>query len=142
MLIYAFIINLTLVATTVLIHYETLYYLAKRLPSLHTKPRFRVLGGLYVIILAHIVEIWLFALGYYFMVHVGGFGELSGNVTHGLLDNCYFSFTTYTTLGYGDIQPSGYLRFLAGLESLTGLLMITWSASFMFLEMQKYWPRR
>jgi hypothetical protein len=94
------------------------------------------------IMLAHIVEIWLFAIGYYIMIHTGDFGTLSGNIDLSLLDCSYFSFTTFTTLGYGDIEPSGYLRFLTGLESLTGLVMITWSASFVFLEMQKYWPKR
>jgi hypothetical protein len=33
----------------------------------------------------------------------------------------------------------GYLRYLTGIEALLGLLLITWSASFLFLEMQKYW---
>jgi hypothetical protein len=50
-----------------------------------------------------------------------------------------FSFSTYTTLSYGDIDAVGDLRHLTGLEALTGLVMITWSASFLFLEMQRYW---
>ena len=54
----------------------------------------------------------------------------------------YWIFTTYSTLGFGDIEPTGHIRFLTGLESLTGLVLITWSASFLFLEMQKYWPKR
>jgi hypothetical protein len=142
MLLASFIINATLVILVVLIHYETLYLLAKRLPALHVIHRYRVLLAVVVIMLAHIVEIWLFALGYYFMVHTEGFGTLTGNIDLSLFDCSYFSFTTYTTLGYGDIEPGGYLRFLTGLESLTGLVMITWSASFVFLEMQKYWPKR
>jgi hypothetical protein len=28
---------------------------------------------------------------------------------------------------------------LTGVEALTGLILITWSASFLFIEMQKYW---
>ena len=42
-------------------------------------------------------------------------------------------------MGFGDIEPFGYIRFLAGIEALTGLLLITWSASFLFLEMQRFW---
>jgi hypothetical protein len=34
------------------------------------------------------------------------------------------------------------LRHLTGIEALTGLVLITWSASFLFLEMQRYWPTR
>lgn len=142
MLMATFIINAAIVFSTVAIHYETLYLLAKRLPSIQVVHRYRVLLAVMVIMVAHVIEIWLFAVGYYLMIHAGNFGSLSGNIDLSLLDCSYFSFTTYTTLGYGDIEPSGYLRFLTGLESLTGLVMITWSASFVFLEMQKYWPKR
>ncbi len=142
MLFVTFLINAIIVITTVVIHYETLYRLARKLSSIHIAHHYRVLLAVVVTMLAHVVEIWLFALGYFLMIHSGEFGTLSGNIDLSLLDCSYFSFTTYTTLGYGDIEPSGYLRFLAGLESLTGLVMITWSASFVFLEMQKYWPKR
>ena len=66
-------------------------------------------------------------------------GWLSGNFNGTLTDAAYFSFTTYTTLGFGDIEPTGHLRFLAGIESLTGLVLITWTASFLYLEMRKDW---
>ena len=56
-----------------------------------------------------------------------------------LTDAVYFSFTNYTALGYGDIEQGGQLRFLAGMEAITGLSLITWSASFMFMEMMKFW---
>lgn len=142
MLVATFFINAFIVITTVIIHYETLYLLARKLPLLHIVHRYRVLLAIMVIMLAHVIEIWLFAVGYFIMIHSGDFGTLSGNIDLSLLDCSYFSFTTFTTLGYGDIEPSGYLRFLTGLESLTGLVMITWSASFVFLEMQRYWPKR
>ena len=142
MLLATFLINTVIVTATVVIHYETLYQLARKLAVIHVEPRFKVLLSVMLIILAHVAEIWLFAIGYYVMIHYGDFGTLSGNIDLSLLDCSYFSFTTYTTLGFGDIEPSGYLRFLTGLESLTGLVMITWSASFVFLEMQKYWPKR
>ena len=55
------------------------------------------------------------------------------------MDCVYFSFTTFTTLGFGDIHPLGPIRFLTGIEALTGLVLITWTASFLFLEMQRHW---
>jgi hypothetical protein len=91
---------------------------------------------------AHVIEIWLFAFGYYFMISSGAFGTLQGNFTNTLRDCSYFSFTTYSTLGVGDIEPVGHIRFLMGLESLTGLVLITWTASFMFVEMQKFWEHK
>ncbi len=68
-------------------------------------------------------------------------GHLSGNYDGSLMDSVYFSFTTYTTLGFGDITPFGHLRHLVGIEALTGLVLITWSASFLFIEMQRLWNR-
>ncbi|OUR64734.1 ion transporter [Methylophaga sp. 42_25_T18] len=141
-MLYTFIVNTLLSGATVIIHYEVLYRLAVKLPSVTVRPRFRILLGVFIILLAHIVEIWVFALGYYLMINVDGFGALVGNFNQSFLDCTYFSFTSYTTLGFGDIEPSGHIRFLTGLESLTGLVMITWSASFLFLEMQKYWPKK
>jgi|TARA_B110000263_G_scaffold166678_1_gene145111 hypothetical protein len=64
---------------------------------------------------------------------------LPGDFDGSLIDCVYFFFTNYTALGYGDIEPLGNIRFLAGLEALTGLSLITWSASFMFIEMKKIW---
>ncbi|RKZ87996.1 MAG: two pore domain potassium channel family protein [Gammaproteobacteria bacterium] len=141
-MIYTLIINSILLTVSVTLHYEALYQLAKRLPSVKIRPRFRVLIGVFAILLVHIIEIWLFALGYYLMISIEGLGTLSGNFNQSLLDCSYFSFTTYTTVGFGDIEPLGNIRFLTGLESLIGLVLITWSASFLFLEMQKYWPKR
>ena len=141
-MLIAIAINIILVMLTVVIHYEVLYRLAITLPHQNLAPRYRILTGVFVILLAHIVEIWLFAFAYYFMNSASDFGTLTGNIQQDFLSCVYFSFTTYTTLGYGDIQPSGHIRFVAGLESLTGLVMITWSASFLFLEMQKYWSKK
>jgi hypothetical protein len=64
---------------------------------------------------------------------------LKGEFNNSLMDCSYFSFTNYTSLGFGDIHPTGDIRFLAGLEALTGLVLIGWTSSFMFIEMQKLW---
>jgi hypothetical protein len=50
--------------------------------------------------------------------------------------------TTYTTLGFGDIVPVGPVRFLTSVEALTGFVLITWSASFTYLEMNRFWKPR
>ena len=52
----------------------------------------------------------------------------------------YFSSVVYTTVGFGDLLPVGALRILTAAEGLAGLAMITWSASFTFLAMQRLWP--
>lgn len=141
-LFLVFIINTALVLSTIIIHYETLFQLSKRL-SLTNRitPSYKVLICVFTIFLAHVVEIWLFGLGYYFSSQLDGIGNLFGKTAnHGIiLDYVYLSFVTYTTLGYGDLVASGYLRYLTGVEALVGLILITWSASFLFIEMGKYW---
>ncbi len=138
-MLIAFILNSILVATAVVIHYEMLRLLSIIIPRLKVKHRLRVLIGVFGTISAHIIEICLFGLAFYLMLHHGDFGYLEGNFDNSLIDSIYFSFTNYTTVGYGDIAPVGALRFLAGVEALTGLSLITWSASFMFMEMTQFW---
>ena len=101
--------------------------------------RVRVVVALLGAILAHLVEIWLFAFAYYVIINTGKQGTLEGSFNGSVYDCFYFSITTYTTAGYGDIVPLGNVRILAGLEALTGLVLILWTASFLFVEMQKFW---
>jgi hypothetical protein len=136
-----FAINLLVIATAIGIHYEYMYRFTVLMPRLKVRHRVRVILGVLGAFIAHVVEVWIFAFSYYFMHKSDGWGSLHGNFEGDLLDCVYFSFTTYTTLGFGDVQPRGDLRFLAGLESLTGLLLITWTASFLYLEMTRHWDR-
>ena len=138
-MILAFFIISCLVATAVVIHYEMLRLLSIIIPKLQIKHRLRVVIGVFGTICAHIIEVWLFGVAFYLMLAAGTFGTLQGNFDGSLIDCVYFSFTNYTTVGYGDIEPIGAVRFLAGLEAITGLSLITWSASFMFMEMTLFW---
>ncbi len=138
-MILSLVINTFLVSAVVIIHYEMLRLLSTVIPKLQIKHRLRVVIGVFGTICAHIVEVWIFGLAFYYMVQSGEFGSLGGNFDGSLIDCVYFSFTNYTTVGYGDIEPFGAIRFLAGLEAITGLSLITWSASFMFWEMTKFW---
>ncbi len=139
----AFIINSILVAMAIMIHYEMLYQLSRLMPKLIIKHRYRLVVGIFGALIAHITEIWMFAFGYHFLIRFTSLGSLiaidSGESIQDVLDCLYYSFITYTTLGFGDLIPTGSLRFLTGLESLTGLVLITWTASFMYFQMQKYW---
>lgn len=139
--IYVFLVNSVVVALAVIIHYEFLHQITLLIPRIEIKHRLRIVLGVFAALCAHAVEVWIFALSYYFMHHAEGWGHLAGNFDGTLLDAAYFSFTTYTTLGFGDIEPIGDLRFLTGLESLTGLVLITWTASFLYLEMARYWDK-
>ncbi|MCB1614443.1 MAG: two pore domain potassium channel family protein [Pseudomonadales bacterium] len=135
----AFLFNSLLVSVAVVIHYEVLRYLSTLVPRFTMRHRLRVLICVFGALCGHVLEIWLFGLGYFLLLHTTNMAAFSGNFDSSLLDCVYFSFTTYTTLGFGDIEPLGLVRFLVGLESLTGLVLITWTASFVYIEMRKFW---
>ncbi|MGA0935703.1 MAG: potassium channel family protein [Pseudohongiellaceae bacterium] len=136
------VIIVAVVTLVVLLHYECLYRLTLLMPTLRIKYRYRLVMGVFGALLAHVVEVLIFGFAYYYMHVAENLGYLEGRFVISHSDAIYFSFTTYTTLGYGDIEPFGGIRILAGIESLTGLLLITWTASFLFLEMQRYWVSR
>lgn len=141
--------SLAVVAVTVggilgciLLHYEVLAVLTRLLTSLHTRiRRRRILLMIFGLLLLHVAEIWIFGAGYYLLAAPPDLSSVVG-ANNTLLDLVYFSAVVYTTLGLGDLVPTGAIRFMAGCEALTGFLLISWSASFTFLEMQKFWDRR
>jgi len=141
-MIHVFLLNAAIVSGAVLIHYELLYRASVYIPRMSIKHRLRIVFGIFVALIAHTIEIWIFSIAYYFMNKAPGWGQLTGNFNGSLLDCGYFSFATYTTLGCGDIEPLGDLRYLNGVEALTGLVLITWTASFLFFEMQRYWSTK
>lgn len=141
-LLNATIINGAIVILVVVIHNQALVRLSGLLANMRQSHHFRLIVAVCGVLVAHSLQVWIFAGAYYLMHHAEGWGQLIGNFGGSLLDCAYFSFTTFTTLGYGDIEALGVLRFLTGIEALTGLVLITWSASFLFVEMQRYWPNR
>jgi len=135
----AALVNAFIVALSVLIHYEFLYRATTLVPKVRIKHRFRIVMVVFIALIAHVVEIGLFALAYFYMVKDEFWGSIQGNFNGSLLDSLYFSFTNFSTLGFGDIEPFGAIRFLVGMEALVGFVLITWTASFLFYEMQRYW---
>ena len=139
--------NLTVVGATamavvvsILTHYEGLIGLSKVLEAKVRRQRVKVLYAILSLLFLHVVEIWIFGFALWGVLQWPECGSLSAR-SPDLFDAVYFSAVTYSTVGYGDMIPVGPIRFLAGTESLVGLVLITWSASFTFLEMQRVWRR-
>lgn len=138
----AVLITVTLVGAAVVVHYEALLRLNLWIPHAATPARLRILALIFGILAAHAAEIWVFGAGIYAVVQLPALGSVQGAGAFKLLDAVYLSATTFTTLGYGDLVPRGPMRLLVGSEALTGFVLITWSASFTYLEMQRYWRPR
>jgi hypothetical protein len=131
----AIIISVITVVLSILVHYEFLNYATK----IRVRHRRSLISIILVILVAHIVECFIFTISFYILHHLG-LGSLIamvGEVHNSFIDFLYFSLTTFSTLGYGDSNPLEYFKLLASIESLLGFVLITWSASFLFFEMQK-----
>lgn len=71
--------------------------------------------------LAHVLEIWLWAVLYYFLDEIPTFEAA-----------LYFSTSSFTTVGFGDITLSEEWRLLSSLESVNGMILFGWSTAFIF----------
>lgn len=143
--IFIFWISVALVITSVLLHYEALRLLSELLVRLHTLHRVRILVLILGLLGAHVLEVWLYAAAFGFVDGHTTFGTLVHSTQApdlAWLDYVYFSFVTYTTVGYGDFVPTGPIRFIAATEALNGWVLLGWSASFTFLEMQRFWREK
>jgi hypothetical protein len=132
-------IALLVVTATVLMHYELLRGTSRLIPLLAIPPRTRiiiVIGGAFV---AHLLEISLYAVVFWSMQDHLGLGTVVGHLEGGALDFFYFSTANFTTLGVGDLHATGPMRIVASIQSLNGLVLIGWSASFTYLAMERFW---
>ncbi len=130
------VVAVVLVTICVTIHYETL----KGLASLRHRPgrhRWLILITMYSVLTAHVVEIWIFGAGYWIAVDVLELGKILP--IEDPFDFVYYSAMVYTTVGFGDLIPDGPIRMLTSTEGLLGLALITWSASFTYLQMESVW---
>ena len=119
------------------VHFEALRLASSLLIALRVPNRLRVALAVVFALIAHVVEVVLFCVGWV-LLHRLGFAYLS-QPDPDFEDLLYFYLVTYTSLGYGDIVPLGPARVLAGVQSLVGLVLIAWTASFTYLQMRRYW---
>jgi hypothetical protein len=69
----------------------------------------------------HTAEIWLYALAF---LTVGALADFESAL--------YFSTTSFTTLGYGDVVLDRRWRLFGAIEGANGLLLFGWSTAFLF----------
>jgi hypothetical protein len=132
---------IALVTICAALHHRVLGFLSGAMGRMVRFHRERLLILVLSLFLLHMVEIMLFALGYDLLLDDPTYGALHGSASDTLLDYAYFSAVIFSTLGLGDLVPSGSIRFMVALEALLGFMLISWSAAFTYLEMEKIWKR-
>jgi hypothetical protein len=131
--------TLMTLAACVLLQYEGLILAWRRLSEHTGHRRVKVLYSIFSVLLLHVLEICIFGVTLWLLTLWPAFGGLAGEGSRSFLDYLYFSAVTFSTVGFGEMWPVGAVRFLCGLEALTGFVLITWSASFTYLEMERFW---
>jgi TRAP-type C4-dicarboxylate transport system permease small subunit len=133
------LIGSVLIAITILIHaYGTatwVRYLAAKhmaaLPWSAGRAMLLLVGSAIVVVFLHALEIVVWAKAYQFV--------LPANELATIEEAVYFSFVTFTTLGYGDITLSEGFRVLSGIQALNGIILVGWSTAMIFSVVQHVW---
>src|SRR5262249_6547489 len=84
-----------------------------------------------VLLLLHLVEAGAWAVFY----------RLSGDFPD-LETAIYFSMTSYTTVGYGDVVLPAPWRFLGPIEAAVGILMFGWSTAIIVAAITRIYGKR
>ncbi len=119
-------IGACLIVTTVLIHAVCLEFILKGLIAIkiEIQVRWRVVTFALMILCifaAHVIQIWVWAIFYIF---VEGISTLEAAL--------YFSTSSFTTVGYGDVVLSEEWRLLSSVEATNGMILFGWSTAFIF----------
>jgi voltage-gated potassium channel len=106
---------LGLTAVTVIMHGAGTAACLRRF-SAHGASRFAPASLVSLLLLLHLAEALVWAL---FMVLIGALPSVEAAA--------YFSLTSYTTVGYGDVLLPERWRLLGPIEAAVGILMLGWS---------------
>lgn len=80
-----------------------------------------IIRVVYVLLLLHLLQILVWASCYHWN---GCFPDFATSF--------YYSATSYSTVGYGDVNPPANWRIVGAIEAVTGILMFGWSTGVLF----------
>lgn len=84
-----------------------------------------------LLLILHLVEMTVWGAGY-----------AMGGVLPDFETSLYFSMTSYTTLGYGDVLLPAAWRLLGPMEAIVGVLMLGWSTSIIVAAVHRMYNDR
>lgn len=134
---YIVLITILAIALAIGLHFSALLLITKLLSHFHGTHPASIVLALFLAVIAHLLEILIFAGAWQIMYSMG---LITFSIeSPSFLDIFYFSGTTYTTVGYGDILLTGEGRIMSVIEGVMGLVLIAWTASFTYFEMNRKW---
>ncbi len=138
-MLLAMLLSVFVVAVCTMVHFATLKQVSNLIVGRENDRGKNLALSVGAITTAHVVEAFLYTLAFLWAVRGLNIGDLTAAGTGpkdiSVMDYYYFSLVNFTTLGRGDLNPQGHLRFITGIEAFHGFLMITASGSFVLQVM-------
>lgn len=122
-------IGVALIVATVIVHALSLELIFKVFFAVPTNVQVRWRAAVFALVIvavfvAHVIEIWIWAVFYYFKASISEIPTLEGAL--------YFSTSSFTTVGFGDLVLSEEWRLLSSFEAINGMILFGWSTAFIF----------
>lgn len=134
----ASLVSFGLITFCTALFYEILAGIWVLLPRFEGRPRTQIIITVLAAFVGHTLAVWTFGCTLLVLDHQFALGGLKGDTTNSFFDYIYFSAVSYSSLGLGDVAPTGMLQLLVGVEALLGLIFIGWTVTFTYLVTEKY----
>ena len=131
-MIAATAIGIVLFLASLTLHLAMLRLAKKVSPPGLAPAGLRLTGGSLLVLISHM----LVAVGFAWAASLG-LGGFAKEQTMSAMDYYYFALITVTTVGLGDIYPTDHLRVIAGIASLTGFILISCTAQYVYKTMSQ-----
>ena len=133
----AFVIALIAVSACTGLHYEVISRLDLALAARTGSTRRHLPLIITAVMAAHLIEIAIYAAAFWLVSAKLEVGSFAGGDPVGAAQFFALAAESYTSFGYGDIVPTGWLRFIVSLAPINGLLLLAWSGAFLYGAVQQ-----
>lgn len=137
-LLFTSLILLSTIVASVLMHFEAMQWLGRH----PLEGRVGLVGAVLALLVVHLLEVGLFGSAFYGATKWMKIGSFAGEHSMTAIDYFYYAAETYSSLGYGDIYPVGEIRLLASVTPIVGILLLGWSATFLYSNLKLPAPVR
>lgn len=100
-------------------------------PPNRDRPEWKLVRLVSLLLVLHLVEMVVWGEAFSLM---GVFSSFETSL--------YYSLTSYTTVGYGDVLPEQSWRLLGPIEAAVGVLMLGWSTGIIVAAVQRIYQSR